>query len=112
MLSDNSVYTFAIELDDLRLKVERIIPGDTITNFYTPSIQNKMQTRLHRSLLNTYTVTTGRADLSEYNIITGAHLSEQVIVTIVDEDAHRGVIGKNRFNFQNYDLSEAFFVAN
>ena len=44
--------------------------------------------------------------MSKYNIITGAQLPEQVIVAIVDEDAHRGVIGKNPFCFKDYDISE------
>ena len=57
--------------------------------------------------MKTYNVTTGRADLSEYNIIT-----EQVIVAIVDEDAHRGTIKKKPFNFKDYDLSEASIVVN
>ena len=114
LLSDKGVDNFAIELEDLRLKVDRIVQGDSITNFYKRSIENKMQPRLpmDRSLLKTYTVTTGRAELSEYNIITGAQLPEQVIVAIVDEDAHRGVIGKNPFCFKDYDLSEASIVVN
>ena len=114
LLSDKAVENYAIELDDLRLKVERVIPGDSIMSFYRSSIDKKIQPRLpiDRSLLKTYTVTTGTSDLSEYNIITGKHLPEQVIVAIVDEDAHRGVIGKNPFHFQNYDLSEASLVVN
>ena len=114
LLSDKAVENYAIELDDLRLKVERVIPGDSIMSFYRSSIDKKIQPRLpiDRSLLKTYKVTTGTSDLSEYNIITGKHLPEQVIVAIVDEDAHRGVIGKNPFHFQNYDLSEASLVVN
>ena len=114
LLSDKSADDFAIELDDLRLKVDRIIPGGSISSFYKNSIDNKVKPRLplDRSLLKTYTVTTGRADLSEYNIITGKQLPEQVIVAIVDEDAHRGTIGKNPFNFQDYNLSEASIVVN
>ena len=114
LLSDKTVDNFTIELDDLRLKVERVIPGDSIMSYYRSSLDKKVQPRLpiDRSLLKTYTVTTGTSDLSEYNIITGNHLPEQVIVAIVDEDAHRGVIGKNPFHFQNYDLSEASLVVN
>ena len=63
-------------------------------------------------MLKKYTVTTGTSDLSEYNIITGKQLPEQVIVAIVDEEAHRGVIGKNPFHFKNYNLSEASLVVN
>jgi hypothetical protein len=114
LLSDTAVGNFAIELEDLRLKVDRVIPGDSIMSFYRSSLDKKIQPRLpiDRSLLKTYTVTTGTSDLSEYNIITGKHLPEQVIVAIVDEDAHRGVIGKNPFHFKNYNLSEASLVVN
>ena len=62
--------------------------------------------------VKSYTFTKDRADLCEYNIITGKQLPEQVIVAIVDEDAHSGIAGKNPFNFQDYDLSEASLVVN
>ena len=114
LLSDKAVGNYAIELDDLRLKVDRVIPGEGIMSYYRSSLDKNIQPRLpiDRSLLKTYTVTKGTSDLSEYNIITGKHLPEQVIVAIVDEDAHRGVIGKNPFHFKNYDLSEASLVVN
>merc|ERR1712082_201117 len=56
--------------------------------FIKKSKENNMNPRLpiDRSLLKTYTVTAGRSDLSEYNIITGNQLPEQVIVAIVDHD--------------------------
>ena len=114
LLSDKAVGNYSIELDDLRLKVDRVIPGEGIMSYYRSSLDKNIQPRLpiDRSLLKTYTVTKGTSDLSEYNIITGKHLPEQVIVAIVDEDAHRGVIGKNPFHFKNYDLSEASLVVN
>ena len=75
LLSDKAVGNYVIELEDFRLKVDRIIPGDSIMNFYRASLQKKIQPRLpiDRSMLKTYTVTSGTSDLSEYNIITGAH---------------------------------------
>ena len=114
LLSDKAVENYRIDLDDLKLTVNRIVPGDAIMKYYNHCIQNKLQPRLpiDRSLLKTFTVTRGRADLSEYNIITGKQLPEQVIVAIVDEGAHRGAIDKNPFNFQDFDLSEASLVVN
>ena len=50
--------------------------------------------------------------MSEFNIITGAQLPEQVIVAIVSEDAHRGNIKKNPFKFDDYNISEASLVVN
>merc|ERR1712215_124087 len=35
-----------------------------------------------------------------------------VIVVIVDHDAHTGLIGKNPFNFKDYDILEASLVVN
>ena len=51
-------------------------------NEYKKSKKNKLNPRLpiDRSLLKTYTVTAGRSDLSEYNIITGNQLPEQVLL--------------------------------
>ena len=101
-------------MDELKLTVNRIVPGDAIMKYYTHNIANKMQPRLpiDRSLLKTFTVTAGRSELSEYNIITGNQLPEQVIVAIVEEGAHRGAIDKNPFKFLDYDLSEASLVVN
>ena len=114
LLSDKPVANFKIELGDLRLTVNRIAAGDSILKYYHASLQNKLQPRLpiDRSMLKTYTVSSGNSDLSEYNIISGKQLPEQVIVAIVDEDAHRGVITKNPFNFKDFNLTEASLVVN
>jgi len=114
LLSDIHEDNYAIEIDDLRLKVDRIIPSEKIEDFYKKNIENKVSPRLpiDRSLLKTYIVNQGLFDLSEYNIITGNQLPDQVIVGIVDHDANMGLIGKNPFNFKDYDISEASLVVN
>ena len=114
LLSDISADNYAIEIDDLSLKVDRIIPGKNVVDFYKKNIEKKNSPRLpiDRSLLKTYNVTRGLSDLSQYNIITGNQLPDQVIVVIVDHDAHTGLIGKNPFNFKDYDISEASLVVN
>ena len=114
LLSDKSVDNFVIDLEELKLTVNRIVPGDAIMKYYAHKVANNMQPRLpiDRSLLKTFTVTKGRSELSEYNIITGNQLPEQVIVAIVEEGAHRGAINKNPFKFLDYDLSEASLVVN
>ena len=50
--------------------------------------------------------------MSEYNIITGNQLPEQIIVALVDHEAHNGNIKKNPFNFKDFDISEASLVVN
>ena len=114
LLSDKSEDNYAVEIDNMKLKVDRIIPSDKVTDFYKKNIENKISPRLpiDRSLLKTYTITRGLSDLSHYNIITGNQLPDQVIVAIVDHDAHTGTIGKNPFNFKDYDISEASLVVN
>ena len=42
LLSDKTVGNFTIELDDLRLKVERVIPGDSIMNYYRSSLDKRI----------------------------------------------------------------------
>ena len=70
--------------------MDRIVPSESIMNYFIKNKEDKMQAILpiDQSLLKTYTVTKGSADLSEYDIITGAELPEQVSIGIVDEDAH------------------------
>ena len=114
LLSDKPVENYAIELEDMRLTVDRITPGEKIMDFYKKSKANNLNPRLpiDRSFLKTYTITAGRSDLSEYNIITGNQLPEQIIVALVDHEAHNGNIKKNPFNFKDFDISEASLVVN
>ena len=113
LLSDDKSTNFVIELEDIKLSLNRIISSEAVQNFYLQSIRSKKPTiGISRSLLKTYTVTKGRSELSEYNIITGMQLPEQVFVVIVDEDAHRGVIDKNPFNFSDYKITNASLVVN
>ena len=62
--------------------------------------------------MKTYTVSSGRLDLSEHNVISGRQLPDQIIIGIVGESAHRGVINKNPFNFQNFGIAEACLIVN
>ena len=78
LLSDKSEDNYAVEIDNMKLKVDRIIPSDKVTDFYKKNIENKISQRLpiDRSLLKTYTITRGLSDLSHYNIITGNQLPD------------------------------------
>ena len=112
LLSDNTEDTFEIEIEDLRLRLDRIIPSDAVNNYYLSHKNEIARLPIDRSLLKTYTITPNRSDLSEYNIIQGSQLPEQVIIAIVDDDAFRGKLSKNPFNFKHYDIIEASLVIN
>jgi hypothetical protein len=114
LLSHKAIANFKIELDDLRMSVNRIEASADVMNYYVSKIKSGKMPRLSidRSLLKTYTVTKGRSDLSEHNIISGSQLPDQIIIGIVVESAHRGDITKNPFNFQSLGITEASLVVN
>ena len=114
LLSHQTIDNFKIELDDLRMSVNRIEASANVMNYYINKIKSAKMPRLSldRSLLKTYTVTKGRSDLSEHNIISGSQLPDQIIIGIVVESAHRGDITKNPFNFQSLGITEASLVVN
>ena len=114
LLSHHPKDSFKIELEDMRMRVNRIESSTDVMNYYVNKIKNGKVPRLSidRSLMKTYTVTSGRLDLSEHNIISGRQLPDQIIIGIVEESAHRGDITKNPFNFQNFDITEASLVVN
>lgn len=114
LLSHQSIDNFQIDLDDLRMSVNRIEASTDVMNYYVNKIKSGKVPRLSldRSLLKTYTVTKGRSDLSEHNIISGPQLPDQIIIGIVVEGAHRGDITKNPFNFQSLGITEASLVVN
>ena len=114
LLSHKSIDNFKIELDDMRLRINRIESSPRIMNYYENKLKNGKVPRLSidRSLLKTYTVSSGRLDLSEHNVISGRQLPDQIIIGIVGESAHRGVINKNPFNFQNFGITEACLIVN
>ena len=114
LLSHKAIDNFKIELDDLRMSENRIEASADVMNYYVNKIKSGKMPRLSidRSLLKTYTVTKGRSDLSEHNIISGSQLPDQIIIGIVVESAHRGDITKNPFNFQSLVITEASLVVN
>ena len=114
LLSHQTINNFKIELNDLRMSVNRIEASADVMNYYFNQIKGRKVPRLSldRSLLKTYTVTRGRSDLSEHNIISGSQLPDQIIIGIVVESAHRGDITKNPFNFQSLGITEASLVVN
>ena len=114
LLSPKDASTFAIELDDLKITLNRYEASRAIENNHANSLKagKKPVLPMDRSILKTYTKQTGTSDLSHYNIISGRQLPEQVFVAIVDENAHRGDIKKNPFNFKDFGLKEASLVVN
>ena len=114
LLSHQTIDNFKIELDEMRIRVNRIESSTAVTNYYANEIKKGKVPRLSidRSLLKTYTVSQGRLDLSEYNIISGRQLPDQIIIGVLEEGAHSGNIKKNPFHFQDFDITEACLVVN
>ena len=91
-----------------------LIVEPIINTFYHNKL-NKLKRQvlpIDRSLIKSYTVQSGQADLSHYNIISGHQLPEQIIIGMVEQTAHGGRLSKNPFNFQHFDISEASLVVN
>ena len=114
LLSHKSIDNFKIELEDVRVRVNRIESSTEVSKYYANELKMGKMPRLSidRSLLKTYTVSQGRMDLSEYNIISGRQLPDQIIIGVLEEGAHSGDITKNPFHFQDFDISEACLVVN
>ena len=114
LLSHKTIDNFKIELEDVRVRVNRIESSTEVSKYYANQLKIGKMPRLSidRSLLKTYTVSQGRMDLSEYNIISGRQLPDQIIIGVLEEGAHSGNINKNPFHFQDFDISEACLVVN
>jgi len=114
LLSPKNVSNFAIELKDLKIKLNRYLPSSKVMSFYEGKVKSGIlpQLPIDRSLLKTYTVKSGTSDLSHYNIISGRQLPEQIIIGIIEETSHRGDITKNPFNFTDFGLMEASLIVN
>ena len=97
LLSHQTIDNFKIELEDVRVRVNRIESSTEVVKYYTNQLKMGKIPRLSidRSLLKTYTVSSGRMDLSEYNIISGRQLPDQIIIGVLEEGAHSGDITKN-----------------
>ena len=67
---------------------------------------------IDRSLLKEYVINSGTSDLSNYNLIRGSQLPEQIIIGVVADDAYGGCITKNPFNFKHFGFKEASIVVN
>jgi hypothetical protein len=103
-----------IEIEDLELSLTRYTPSKAISRFHADRLSKVKRQILpiDRSLIKTYTVQAGQSDLSHYNIISGHQLPEQIIIGIVEQTAQTGETGKNPFNFQHFNCSEASLVVN
>ena len=114
LLSHKAVDNFKIELGEMRVRVNRIESSTEVSKYYANEIQMGKIPRLSidRSLLKTYTKSSGRFDLSEYNIISGRQLPDQIIIGVMEDGAHSGDITKNPFHFQDFGISEACLVVN
>ena len=94
--------------------MNRIESSTQVLKYYTNEIKSGKIPRLSidRSLLKTYTISSGKMDLSQYNVISGRQLPDQIIIGVLEENAHSGDISKNPFHFQDFGITEACLVVN
>ena len=113
LLSPSST-KYTIELEDLRITVDKLELNSNIENEFQSSLKSgkKPFLPMDRSLIKTYIKHSGTCDLSFYNIISRQQLPEQIFVAIVDEKAYRGDLKANPFNFKVFDVKEASLVVN
>ena len=104
--------SYFIDLEDLHMTLKRYEPSDEMKEFYERNLRNGNKARLpiDRSIIKTYTVNANKKDLSEFNIIAGTQLPDQVIIGIVSEKSYEGSIDTNPYQFKDYDLSQASLV--
>ena len=110
LLTDDTANEFVIELEDLKLRLDRIIASDSVNRYYFENKKANVRLPIDRSMIKSYLVNANRSDLTDHNIITGSQLPEQVIVAIVDEKAFRGDLTKNPYYFKHYDIIEASLI--
>ena len=105
---------YFIELKDLKITLNKFELSHNIEKEYLSSLKRGKLPILpmDRSLLKTFTKTSGTCDLSVWNAFSTSQLPEQVFVAIVDEKAHAGDITLNPFNFKVNDLKEASLITN
>ena len=105
---------YFIELKDLKITLNKNELSHEIENNYLSSLKRGKFPLLpmDRSLLKTFTKTSGTSDLTIYNAFSSNQLPEQIFVFIVDEKAHAGDITLNPFHFKVNDLKEASLVVN
>ena len=89
-------------------------PAKSYCNFYDNQLNlGKTPTlAIDRSLIKAYVVNKGITDLSQYNLIRGSQLPEQVIIGVVPQESYNGSIDNNPFNFKHFDIREASLVVN
>ena len=75
-LTDDTSNEFVIELEDLRLRLDRIIASDAVSRYYFENKKANVRLPIDRSMLKSYLVNPNRSDLSEHNIIYGLQLPE------------------------------------
>ena len=105
-------HTYAIELENLHLTMKRLKPSEDIQKFWNQSIKNgeKARMAIDRSVLKKPTVSANKSDLSIYNVISGRQGPDQVVVGVLDEEAHNGAIDKNPFEFKDFDITECSII--
>ena len=114
LMTDQNITDYKIELEDLKLTIERYHPSEAVSEFYKTNVAagRKAILPIDRSVIKTYPVSAGKTDLSMYNFITGNQLPDQVIIGMVKATAYEGAGGENPFNFQDFNLKESSLVVN
>jgi len=73
---------------------------------YTKTLENGMaKYPISRVIVKTFTIPTGFLDISQEKLVSG-QLPTRLILGCIENTAFNGALGKNPYNFKNYDLRE------
>ena len=114
LMTSASEMGYNIRLEDLAIQFRRYKVNNVIQNYYDMKIQrNKLcSIPIDRSFMKSYTISRGNMDLSQYNFISGNKLPDQIVVAMVDEDAHSGTLTKSPYNFKHNNILSAHITVN
>ena len=83
LLTDDTANEFVIELEDLKLRLDRIIASDPVNRYYFENKKANVRLPIDRSMIKSYLVNANRSDLTDHNIITGSQLPKQVMLLLL-----------------------------
>ena len=112
LLCKDATTKYKIKISDLELEARKIICSPEVVKYHAESI-NKTNIKYPLSVMRVHEepINSGTTKIVLSNVVRGK-LPNQIIIGLVNQEAFKGSVTKNPYNFQHYNLSEFFCTIN
>ena len=113
LMSDGSPDTFEFDIKDTTIEFDKMVPTVEYLNHFEKSIiKEPLVYSYDKCQIHYFNYPAGMNDLSIYSMFHTDKMPSCLVFSMIDDEAFNGLITRNPYNFQSFDVKEFNLLVN